>query len=217
MYEYHELIADVPRPTPEQSHAFACFVANDQSWYKKLPMIGWGEPFFVYLHPAPHAVQVEAHNGGWAWRPIVREAGEPTWFPRWAIGFEPGDIEPRLPPLNYIARGMSTAEYVARLGHWGYWNWGPSDQSRAEALDQARAGLRVANRSGVSVVVPEVALELGLVYLRATVGGEMGPMTDEYEQLRVDHGLPSVAEDCLAQIDEMVAAMTRVVAWAYDK
>lgn len=215
MDAYREAIAHVPRPTTEQIRAFACFVANDHSWYKKLPLQGAGEPFFLYLHPAPHAVQVSIEVGGTAWRPIVRDPGEPAWFTRWAIGLEPGDIPPRLAPLNYLARGLSTAAYRDRLGYWGYWNWGRADQPRVAAIEQAASRLRVSTETG-EVAIPEVCLELGLVYLRATVSGEMGPMSNEYEQLRADQRLLSAEDDCLVQVEEMAAAMNRVVSWAYD-
>lgn len=111
---------DVPRPTSKQIRAFARHVAADHSWYKKLPMKGSGEPFFLYLHPAPHAIQVVNEDGSHAWRPIVRdESGERPWIPRWSIGLEPGDVPPRVAPLNYIASGMSTDDRRERLGYWG--------------------------------------------------------------------------------------------------
>lgn len=111
---------------------------------------------------------------------------------------------------------MSTDEYRERLGHWGYWKWGLADQPRAAAVNYAAAELRVSTPTGAGTI-PDAVLELGLVYLRATVSGSMGPMSDEYEQLRDEHGHPSVEDDCRVQVDEMVAAMTSVVSWAYDR
>lgn len=215
MDAYRRAIAHVPRLSDAQIRAFANFVAGDHSWYKKLPLRGAGEPFFVYLHPAPHAAWIETQDGGSAWRAIVREEGEPAWFPRWALDLQPGDIEPRMAPLNYAARGMSTAEYRDRLGHWGYWNYGSPDEPRASALERAAAGLRITTPDG-EVGLPKVVVELGLVYLRATVSGDMGPMANEYEKLRNKHDLPSVDDDCRIQLDELQAAMRRVVDWAFE-
>lgn len=64
--------------------------------------------------------------------------------------------------------------------------------------------------------VPDEALDLGLVYLRATVSGYMGPNADEYEQLRAVSGLPAAVDDQAIQRAELVSAMRRVVAWAYN-
>jgi hypothetical protein len=42
-------------------------------------------------------------------------------------------------------------------------------------------------------------------------------MPDEYDQLRAERGVPLAEDDCRAQIEEMVATMTRAVHWAYDQ
>lgn len=39
--------------------------------------------------------------------------------------------------------------------------------------------------------------------------GTMGPMADEYDQLRAEHQLPSAHDDCVSQSDGMVEAMNR--------
>lgn len=91
------------------------------------------------------------------------------------------------------------------------------DQPRAIALDHAAAELRVSSGTGGAVAIPNVVLELGLLYLGATVSGTTGPMPDEYDQLRAERGVPLAEDDCRAQIEEMVATMTRAVHWAYDQ
>jgi hypothetical protein len=47
-------LAVVPTSSLGQRRRFAAFVANDHSWYKKFPLHGLGEPFFVYLDPFVH-------------------------------------------------------------------------------------------------------------------------------------------------------------------
>lgn len=215
MDAYRETIRSLPRPTDEQIRAFAQFVAGDHSWYKKLPMRGQGEPFFLYIHPAPRSVWIETGDGSGAWRDILRVPNEQSVFPRWAIDYRAGDVEPRLAPLNHIAGRMSSAEYRESLGHWAYWNHGPPDQCRVSALDHAAAHLRVRTPLG-DLPVPEIALELGLVYLRATVSGYMGPMDEEYEHLRRTHDLPAVEDDCRTQIEDLCGATRRVAEWAFD-
>lgn len=101
---------------------------------------------------------------------------------------KPGDVERQDPtPLGYLSGGLTTAEYRERLGHWGYWNFGPPDQPRDAALLSALSGLRTGADDGTPLPIPREALERGLVYLRATAGG----------------------------FDEMIAAMHRVVDWTY--
>lgn len=212
--DYRTLVAGLPRPSIKQTKAFASLVAHDHSWYKKLPMRGNGEPFFLYLHPAPHHVRVERPDGAWAWRSIVRVEAEPAWFPRWDIALEPGDCPPRAIMLGHYAEGKSTRDYLERYGHWAYWNWGSADQSRAEAIAYARRGLRVDDPAGDAAIPPE-GLDRGLVYLRATVCGDMGPRTDAYEALRAEHGLPTVEDDAAAQRRAMVDAMEGFANWAY--
>lgn len=213
---YVALMLGRARPSSEQIRAYARFVAHDHSWYKKLPMRGEGEPFFLYLDPYAHGALLDREDGSRAWRKIVRVPREPAWFPRWGIDIQDGDIEPSIVGLNYHCRGMSTAEYRERLGWWSYWNWGRPDQPRAEAVAQAAAQVTVRDDDGDAVPVPVEVLGLGLVYLRATVCGDMGPMADEYEALQQSDGLPDVAADGDQQRTELVAAMERVVAWIYD-
>jgi hypothetical protein len=66
------------------------------------------------------------------------------------------------------------------------------------------------------IPVPEELLDLGLVYLRATISGQLGPSADEYERLRETHGLPDPDEDQAAQLVQLEAAMRRVAAHIYD-
>lgn len=213
---YVALMRARPRPRGEQIRAFAHFVAHDHSWYKKLPMSGAGEPFFLYLDPHAHGALLDRDDGSQAWREIIRVPGEPAWFPRWGIGLQAGDVEPKIVGLSCYSRGMSTAEYRDRLGTWSYWNWGRPDQPRHEAIAQAAAQLTVRDDDGVAVPVPAEILEPGLVYLRATVYGDMGPMSGEYEALRERDDLPDVAVDAGDQRLELVSAMERVVALIYD-
>lgn len=214
---YRELVRRHPRPTDDQIRAFATFVGRDHSWYKHLPMDGMGEPFFFYLDPHVHALLIQTEGGGAAWRALLRDPPpSQPWYPRWRIDLQPGDIEPRnLAPLNHSARGMATAEYRTRLGHWSYWNHGPRDQPRDAALLSAVQHLRVQGDDGRPVAVPHEALELGLVHLRATISG-LGPMEEQYERLREEWRLPSAEDDHAQQYEQILAALHRVAAWIYE-
>lgn len=60
------------------------------------------------------------------------------------------------------------------------------------------------------IPVPEELLDLGLVYLRATISGQLGPTEDEYERRWDIEGLPDAYEDQAAQLAELEAAMRRI-------
>ncbi|MDP1793391.1 MAG: hypothetical protein Q8K63_04555, partial [Acidimicrobiales bacterium] len=160
---------------------------------------GRGEPFFVYLNPHVHEKAVDRTDGTTAWRAILADRTT-TAFRRFSVDLHPGDIEPDSPPLHYTSRGVSTAEYQQRFGFWSYWNHGPPDQPRVDALRASAARLRVGDDACDAIPVPEPALDLGMVYLRATINPMGGNDADR-----------------LAQIDELRAAMQRVVAWVYER
>lgn len=210
MSDYVDLIRQGPCPSDAQITRFARHVAGDHSWYKKLPMLGRGEPFFLYLDTHPHAVLVDRLDGTKAWRPIGRQRRENAVLDSFVVQRGPGDAPGKDMALQYYARGKTTDEYRASLGHWLYWNWGRPDQPESEALAHAASSLRVHRSDGSAIEIPQDILELGLVYLRATVSGYMGPTEAEYEAIRAEHELPTAEQDCLTQIAEMTAAMRNV-------
>ena len=213
---YRELMRRRPRPTDDQIWDFAEFVADDHSWYKKLPFDGKGEPFVLYLSPHIHEALIDTDDGGRAWRAIIRTGDETSMFTAWALDLQPGDVDPELGgALVRYAEGMSTENRHAYLGHWSYWNFGRPDEPRDVSIRNAVDRLRVTDDDGVDLPLPAEVVDLGLVYLRATVSPNMGPSSDEYEALRVEKGLPSADDDRVAQLDEMVAAMRRVADWVY--
>ena len=63
--------------------------------------------------------------------------------------------------------------------------------------------------------MPFALLNIGLVYLRATISGDLGPMEEDYDRLREEHGLPDPLDDQRAQLDELAAAMRRVSEHVY--
>ena len=212
---YLELVRRHPRPTDSQIASFATFVATDHSWYKHLPRTGRGEPFFFYLDPHVHEEFVDVVDGGGAWRPIVRELGDFP-FPTFAIAYEDGDVVPTAtPPVSYIARRATTAEWRERYGILSYWNYGPPDQPPADAVESARRGLRYADDRCVERPVAPEGLERGLVYLRATIFPGHLDGDDAHGRRRSDE--PTEADhDRQRQFIEMIEAMSRVVSWAYD-
>ena len=208
---YLDLVRRHPRPSDDQIAAFARFVANDHSWYKHLPKAGRGEPFFFYLDPHVHEEFVDTAAGGGAWRPIIRELGRFP-FPTFALAYEDGDVVASLPPMDYVARRATTAEWRERYGIFSYWNHGPPDQPPDEALESARRGLRYSDDHGLRRPVVAAALERGLVYLRATISPDY---TDVPPPTRAGD-MTSAERDREQQLTEMTEAMSRVVSWAYD-
>lgn len=73
---YLELVREKPPPTRRQLRAFARFLAGDHSWYKKLPLRGSGEPFFVFLDPTVHTARIKRTDGTFAARDVVEELKE---------------------------------------------------------------------------------------------------------------------------------------------
>lgn len=210
---YLGLVREKPRPTKRQMRAFARFLASDHSWYKKLPLRGAGEPFFVFLDPTVHTARIKRADGTFAARDVVEDPKEHglVRYREYRIALQPGDLEPGFTgPLHYEFSNTGSAEYRERYSYWGYWNWGLPDQPRAEALEQAARGLRVWGEDAAPIPVPEELLDLGLVYLRATISGQLGPTEDEYERLRGTEGLPDAYEDQASQLAELEAAMRRV-------
>jgi hypothetical protein len=213
---YLPLVRERPRPTTRQMRAFARFLAGDHSWYKKLPLRGSGEPFFIYLDPEVHMARVHTETGATVAREVTRQPDERNFY-MCRIDLQPGDLDPgAVGPLNYLFSKTSTAEYRERYGYWSYWNWGPPDQPQGAALALAADQLRVCGEDLEPIPVPDELLELGLVYLRATISGHLGPTEDEYERLRETEQLPDPYEDQLAQLLELETAMERIANQIYD-
>ncbi len=206
-----------PRPSERHMRSFARFVSEDHSWYKKLPFGGEGEPFFLYLSPHVHEAAIETVDGGRAWRAIVRDGKRESIFASYAIDLRDGDVPPDLPmSVDHYAENMTTVDRHKYFGRWNYWNFGRPDQPRANALASAAAGLRVPDDAGVDLVVPPEVLDLGLVYLRATVSPRLGPEAARFEAFRRESGGPSAADDRASQLRELLHAMRRVVGWVYE-
>ncbi len=93
---YADLVAKLPRPTPEQTAAFVDFVAGAHSWYKHLPVWPPGVPFFFFLDP----------NAG---RSLVH-------LPTGDLAFVDKDDEKD----RFHYTWMFTSEYRKRFGHWTY-------------------------------------------------------------------------------------------------
>jgi hypothetical protein len=209
----------VPKPSEEQMRAFAHFVAQDHSWYKKLPLLPPGEPFFLYLAPNTHRCLVRREDGGpRVWRDLVRdERNNPDrWGRKFRVGTRDGDVTPDLlPNVDYHARGRTSDEYRQDMSCWSYWNFGPPGQPRPAALAASGRSLRAMGDNGDAVAVPRELLKEGLVYLRGTVSGYLGPQEEQYARLRAEHNLPSARADSRTQIEDMVAAMRRVTNLLY--
>lgn len=213
---YLAAIRATPRPSSEQMRAFAWFVAGAHSWYKRLPLMGVGEPFFLYFDVAPHAACIEREDGSNVYRDVIREVG-PRGFYECRIDLRPGDVDPgETGPLHYLFGGLGTPEYRERFGGWTYWNFGPPEQPRREALADAAGRLRVRDFDTKEMPVPPEILDLGLVYLRATISGELGPAEEEYRELQAEHELPDPLDDQAQQVEMMMSAMEEVTSRIFE-
>ena len=208
----------VEHPTEAQIRAFAAWLSDDHSWYKHLPLHGPGEPFIVFLAPHVHQVFVERADGPGGWRSFV-DNPQPTWNgDRLTLDLRPGDDPPDLwGPPTQIAGGMSTQDVWTRMSRFSYFNFGRPGQPASEAIATARASLRVQGDDGQPTAVPDPGLWRGLVYLRGTVSPVLGPMEEEYETLRSEHGLPSHAETRREQLQAIIDAASAIVGWVYDQ
>lgn len=209
--------AMVERPTEDQMRAFAAWLSDDHSWYKHLPLVGAGEPFVLYLAPHLHQVWVERDEGPGCFRNIV-DKPDSTWFgDRLTIDVRDGDQQPDfLGSVTQGAGGLTTEQVWTRMSRFSYWNFGRPSQPAGEVVASARAGLRVEGDDGEPMSVPEAGLWRGLVYLRGTVSPILGPVEEEYEELRRERALPSHEEDRAAQLDTIAAAAAAFTSWVYD-
>jgi hypothetical protein len=212
---YRAITAPLPRSTMRQRRAFTTYLANDHSWYKKLPLHGPGEPFVIFLDPHVHMSWRDSGEGDGelAWRKVI--AVEDARHARGRDLRIEGRPEPE-PGLSQQAKGRTTDERVADLGHWTYWNYGDPGQPREEAVAAAARAVRVRRPDGVPVAVPSEVLRLGLVYLRATISGHLGPREEEYRRLQTELGLPDPEDDCRAQRTLILQAMEAVTAWVHE-
>lgn len=210
--------ATVERPDEQQMRGFAAWLSDHHSWYKHLPLTGVGEAFVIYLAPHVHQVRVDRDDGSGVWRDIV-ENPDRTWHgDRLRIDLRDGDHEPDfMGSVTQAAGGLTTEQVWSRMSRLTYWNFARPEQPAAEVVASARARLRVDDEDGEPVAVPEAVLWRGLVYLRGTVSPVLGPVVEEYEELRREHDLPSHAEDRAAQLDLIVAATSAVTTWIYDQ
>jgi hypothetical protein len=88
--------------------------------------------------------------------------------------------------------------------------------STSSERPRERCCWRVPDDAGVDLVVPPEVLDLGLVYLRATVSPRLGPEAARFEAFRRESGGPSAADDRASQLRELLHAMRRVVGWVYE-
>lgn len=210
--------SSVERPTHQQMCGFAAWLSDHHSWSKHLPLVGAGEPFVIYVAPHVHQVHVDRDDGSAVWRDIV-DVPDSTWFgDRLRIDLRDGDQQPDIMgSVTQAAGGLSTDQVWTSMSRFTYWNFGRPGQPAADVVASARAHLRVQDDDGQPVAVPEPGLWRGLVYLRGTVAPMLGPVEEEYEQLRREHDLPSHEEDRDVQLDTIAAVAADVVTWIYDE
>lgn len=211
---YRALFVRMPPPTSEQIRNFCGYVSRKHSWYKKLPLLPPGEPFFLFLNPHVHEYFVsgdERRPGAW-----TRLVSAPFGTSGLTHIVVDADLAQRPIGLDYHAKGLTTVGYREAFHRWTFSNFGGPGQDRSAAIAQATGRVTADGDLGEYVVVPVPVLERGFVHLRGTVSPGLGPMERDYDDLRRDRGAPDPAEDRATQFEEMTVAMQRVVDWVYE-
>ena len=223
MPDYYDLIrATVPQPTDEQISRFIGYIVNSHSWYKKLPLLPPGEPFYLYLSPHVHQVSIANDDATISyWRDIIEEApvDEDRMFPKYAVDYREGD-EPLSDGEVFLgtwAKNMTSQQRRERYGHWLYWNPGTG---RGERLDDVDFGVQELYVVGDTVAldadgepvdrvhVPTELVEKGLVYLTATVSGTLlQAREDEYSAYRAAFDVPSIEDAQCQQVKAIKEAL----------
>ena len=93
MANYLQVARTLPVPSPEQVRSFVDYVTEAHSWYKHLPLLPPGRPFYFFLDP----------NAG---RDLVVDGARMRYYDRKEQGFHYADIP--------------TAEYRQRYGYLQY-------------------------------------------------------------------------------------------------
>lgn len=216
---YRDLMRRTPPPTTAQIRAFADWVSDDHSWYKKLPFAPPGEAFFFYLDP--HLMQVPQQDaaGRVFWKDVVafQRPDDPShrrFLPRFKIEGDPDEQE----IWSYAVRGLATRDRLDRLGPWDYWNDSYPGQPREEAVAAAATRCVVRDDDATPLPVPHPVLERGQVYLRGTVSPVLGgDAEDACAEARRRFGLPAHRRDRETQLRHIRAALGAVVDWIYER
>lgn len=212
---YRALFDGSAEPTARQIRSYCGYVSRAHSWYKKLPLVRPGEPFFLHLNPHVHECFVKGDEGRpGGWRELVRAPFGSSGMTHIVVD---ADLSEQPMGLDYYAKGWTTVEYHEALHRWTFANFGGPGQDRVSAISQATGRVAVNGDLGEDIVVPAEVLARGLVYLRGTVSPDLGPMEGTYNDLRRVGAAPDPDEDRAAQFDEMTAAMERVAEWVYQR
>jgi hypothetical protein len=93
--DYRSLVADLPRPTGDQIDDFVCYFAGARSWYKRLPVLQPGTPFYFFVDPhAPEGPGLEVSESAARVIPASAGGGHYSWLPA-------GVYRRRFGPLTY--------------------------------------------------------------------------------------------------------------------
>lgn len=143
--DYRRQIQALPALTRAQRDAFPHFVADAHSWYKRLPLLGPGSPFVLFLDPAAGCDRVQRVDGSF------------EGVPREVSGF------------HYTA--IPTKEYRESYGCLAFAS-GQSLRSGSLAGGVVRVetgfGATVLDENGAFRSVPE-EVEAGAVYLTSII------------------------------------------------
>lgn len=143
--DYIDLTRDLPLPTARQKSNFSDFVAHGHSWYKHLPLVPPGVPFYFFLDPSAGMDLVRTKKGEWEARK------------RWESGFHYSEIP--------------TEEYREKFGYLAYSaDAGTTVVSNTEDVVVRRDYMAVTmTANGKTVGLPEEFLEAGIAELTGII------------------------------------------------
>lgn len=160
---YLELVTGLPRAAPEQARDFAEYVSDAHSWYKHLPLMPPGEPFFFFLDPNAGRVLTQTANGA-----MIHHDRLEGW-------------------QKFHYNEMTTAEYRRRFGFWQY-HCGRGSRfmtgSASRGWDINSTRLEVVDARGGHVAVPQDIMNAGACFLTALVHKhDFGWPVEEWERM----------------------------------
>lgn len=147
---YRGLVGGMPRPMPTQVEAFARHVCSAHSWYKQLPLLPPGVPFWFYLDPSAGMQRSVDSQGNLRVEPLEKPGFHHSSLPT-------RTYRERFGTLVFSSASHSTVSVVSRDGARTL----PSDD--APVIVDPDAGLLY--RIPQEVVEAGTALVSGLVHL----------------------------------------------------
>lgn len=124
---YLRAVHALPRPTPEQITGFVSYLSDAHSWYKHLPLMPPGAPFYVFVHPKVREGKAQdgMHYADWSTERYRKQCGyldyrcgKPADPAQGLVLHRPGPPDFALQGNNAVARPVyyEVPEEVLRAG-----------------------------------------------------------------------------------------------------